>query len=66
MFLFLLLFFCYVHLSQVVGLEGCSFQDHLNGMKVSKEDGKFVSFQSEVDRTYLSVPRELSIGDGSK
>lgn len=48
------------------GLENVSFQNHLDGMKVGKEERKFISFDGEVDRTYLSVPRELSIGDGNR
>lgn len=47
--------------TRVHGLQGVTFQDHLKAMREEREERLSIHFESEVDRTYMNVPRELAI-----
>ncbi len=51
--------------TRVHNLVGVAFQDHLKAMQQGSDNRQAVNFDCEVDRTYMHVPRELSVSVGN-
>lgn len=52
-------------LARVIGLQGSSYLDSIDGRVEKVDESSSVSFPGEVDRIYVGVPRVLQIHDGA-
>lgn len=52
--------------ARVAGLQGASYLDSLDGRIKKVDDHDAVTFDAEVDRIYVNVPRRLTIEDGRR
>lgn len=52
--------------ARVGGLQGASYLDSLDGRVKKVDDAAAVTFDREVDRIYVGVPRRITIADGAR
>jgi glucose-6-phosphate 1-epimerase len=50
-----------VRLARVEGLQGCGYEDALDGMRVKREEHEAVTFAGELDRVYCQAPATLQL-----
>jgi glucose-6-phosphate 1-epimerase len=51
--------------ARVEGLQGCDYEDALDGMRVKREQGPAITFDGELDRVYRGVPASLQLHAGA-
>lgn len=49
---------------RVEGLQGCDYEDALDGMRVKREQSQAVTFAGELDRVYRQAPATLRLSSG--
>jgi glucose-6-phosphate 1-epimerase len=50
---------------RVVGLDGCDYEDALDGMRVKRERSDAITFAGELDRVYRQAPASLQLRAGT-
>ena len=50
-----------VRLARVEGLQGCSYEDAVDGLRLKREEQDAVRFPGEVDRVYRQAPASLQL-----
>ncbi|MCG2592038.1 D-hexose-6-phosphate mutarotase [Ramlibacter sp. XY19] len=54
-----------VRQARVEGLQGCDYEDALDGLRVKREQAPAITFDGELDRVYRNVPASLALQDGA-